>query len=60
MQLLDHMTVTCRLLFSGKLDQVWVLEWLGDIGLPRYKPTFAANLIDGRLLNALTYVSVVM
>jgi hypothetical protein len=45
---------------EGKLDQVWVLEWLGDIGLPRYKPTFAANLIDGRLLNALTYVSVVM
>ncbi|KAK8726116.1 hypothetical protein OTU49_010380, partial [Cherax quadricarinatus] len=37
------------------LGHTWVSsEWLPDLGLPHYSDTFANNLVDGRLLEALT------
>ncbi|XP_071552059.1 uncharacterized protein [Panulirus ornatus] len=37
------------------LGHTWVSsEWLPDLGLPQYSETFANNLVDGRLLEALT------
>lgn len=37
------------------LNHTWVSsEWLPDLGLPQYADAFANNLVDGRLLEALT------
>lgn len=37
------------------LNHTWVSsEWLPDLGLPQYSESFANNLVDGRLLEALT------
>ncbi|KAK4303062.1 hypothetical protein Pmani_024900 [Petrolisthes manimaculis] len=37
------------------LGHTWVSsEWLPDLGLPQYSEGFANNLVDGRLLEALT------
>ncbi|XP_055307825.1 liprin-beta-1 isoform X4 [Sitodiplosis mosellana] len=39
---------------SGKLDMVWVMRWLDDIGLPQHKDAFSNARIDGRMLHRLT------
>ncbi|XP_031616692.1 liprin-beta-2 isoform X5 [Contarinia nasturtii] len=39
---------------SGKLDTVWVMRWLDDIGLPQHKDNFSNARIDGRMLHRLT------
>ena len=31
--------------------------WLGDIGLPQYRDIFIDGLVDGNMLNELSYVS---
>lgn len=36
------------------VDHHWVAEWLGDIGLPRYRQTFFDARIDGRMLDNIT------
>ncbi|XP_055337772.1 liprin-beta-2-like isoform X2 [Paramacrobiotus metropolitanus] len=38
----------------NKLDYLWVLRWLDDVGLPQYKDVFAEARVDGRVLNYLT------
>ena len=38
----------------GKLDNLWVVRWLDDIGMPQYKDSFARAGVDGRMLNNLT------
>lgn len=39
---------------AAKLDTVWVLRWLEDIGLPQYKDVFSAAKMDGRMLHRLS------
>lgn len=39
---------------AGKLDLLWVLRWLEDIGLPQYKDAFTAAKMDGRMLHRLS------
>lgn len=39
---------------AGKLDLLWVLRWLEDIGLPQYKDTFTSAKMDGRMLHRLS------
>lgn len=39
---------------AGKLNNIWVIRWLDDIGLPQYKDTFMEAIIDGRMLHKLT------
>ena len=36
------------------------VEWLDDIGLPQYKDQFSEAKIDGRMINYLTNVRVVI
>lgn len=31
-------------------------DWLVDIGLPQYRDTFLEGLVDGNILNEITYV----
>lgn len=31
-------------------------DWLTDIGLPQYRDIFIDGLVDGNMLNELTYV----
>lgn len=33
-----------------------VTEWLKDIGLPQYRDIFIDGLVDGNMLNELSYV----
>ena len=40
------------------LDHTWVMRWLDDIGLPQYKDSFFDARVDGRMLHALTVVSI--
>ncbi|XP_018899343.2 uncharacterized protein Liprin-beta isoform X2 [Bemisia tabaci] len=42
------------LLEAGKLETVWVLRWLDDVGLPQYKDSFLAARINGATLHRLT------
>ena len=45
----------CRFPKIATLGHTWVAaEWLPDLGLPHYAEPFAANLVDGRMLDALT------
>jgi len=32
-------------------------DWLSDIGLPQYRDIFLDGLVDGNMLNELSYVS---
>ena len=45
----------CRFPKIATLGHTWVAaEWLPDLGLPHYSESFANNLVDGRMLDALT------
>ena len=45
----------CRFPKISLLGHTWVSsEWIPDLGLPQYSEAFANNLVDGRLLDALT------
>lgn len=39
---------------AGKLNTLWVIRWLDDIGLPQYKDAFMRSNVDGRMLHKLT------
>ncbi|KAL5281980.1 PPFIBP2 family protein [Megaselia abdita] len=39
---------------AGKLNTLWVVRWLDDIGLPQYKDNFMRTNMDGRMLHKLT------
>ncbi|KAA0191287.1 hypothetical protein HAZT_HAZT008343, partial [Hyalella azteca] len=45
----------CRYPVIATLSHTWVAnEWLTDLGLPHYAEAFAAQLVDGRVLDTLT------
>ena len=36
------------------------IDWLVDIGLPQYRDTFLEALVDGNILNEITYVRILL
>ena len=39
----------------SSVDHLWVSRlWIRDLGLSQYSSVFEANMVDGRMLNALT------
>ncbi|XP_037051874.1 liprin-beta-1 isoform X8 [Bradysia coprophila] len=39
---------------AGKLDPIWIMRWLDDVGLPQHKDVFSTARVDGRMLHRLT------